>query len=66
MQERKYHVCDLESTETVTCSAVESDSNQSISWYYGGTNVKIKTGGRIELNGLSLKINNVQLDDAGT
>ena len=66
MLERRHHVCDLESTETVTCSTVESDFNQNISWYNGGTNVKIKTGGRIELNGLSLKINNVQLDDART
>ena len=67
MLERRHHVCDLESTETVTCSAkVESDSNQNISWYTAGTNVKIKTRGRIELNGLSLKINNVQLHDAGT
>ena len=67
MLERRHHVCDLESTETVTCSAkVESDVNQSISWYNAGTNVKIKTEGRIKLNGLSLKINNVQLDDAGT
>ena len=66
MLERKHHVCDLESTETVTCSTVENDFNQNISWYNGGTNVEIKTGGRIELNGLSLKINNVQLDDAGT
>ena len=67
MLERRHHVCDLESTETLTCSAkVESNVNQSISWYIGGTNVKIKTGGRIESNGLSLKINNVQLDDAGT
>ena len=69
MLERKHHVCDLESTETIQCSAkVESDSplTKSISWYYGSTNVKIKSGGRIELNGLSLRINNVQLDDAGT
>ena len=67
MLERRHHVCDLESTETVTCSAkVESDVNQSILWYIGGTNAKIKTGGRIELNGRSLKIKNVQEDDAGT
>ena len=67
MLERRHHVCDLESTETVTCSAkVESDVNQSILWYIGGTNAKIKTGGRIELNGRSLKIKNVQKDDAGT
>ncbi|XP_068749623.1 uncharacterized protein [Montipora capricornis] len=65
--ESRHHVCDLESTETVTCSAkVESDVNQSILWYIGGTNAKIRTGGRIELNGRSLKIKNVQKDDAGT
>ena len=65
--ERKHHVCDLESTETVKCSAiVGSPFNQSISWYHASTGVKIKSGGRIEFNGLSLKINNVQLNDAGT
>ncbi|XP_044165708.1 hemicentin-1-like [Acropora millepora] len=63
----KHHVCDLESTQTVRCSAkVESYSNQNISWYNSSTGVKIKSGGRIELNGLSLKIKNVELDDAGT
>ena len=66
MLERKHHVCDLESTETVTCSKVEPELNQNISWYNGETGVKISSGGRIEVNGLSLKINNVQLDDAGT
>ena len=67
MLEKKHHVCDLESTETIKCSTkVESPLNQNISWYNGSTNVKIKSGGRIELNGLSLRINNVQLDDAGT
>ena len=65
--EQKHHVCDLESTETVRCFAkVERPFNQSISWYNGSTGVNIKSGGRIELNGLSLKINSVQLDDAGT
>ena len=67
--EKKHHVCDLESTETIKCSAkVESQSplTKNISWYNGSTNVKIKSGGRIEFNGLSLRINNVQLDDAGT
>ena len=38
----------------------------NISWYNGSTGVQIKSGGRIELNGLFLKIKNVQLDDAGT
>ena len=67
MLEKKHHVCDLESTETVKCSTkVEGRFSQGISWYDGSTGVKIKSGGRIELNGLSLKIKNVQLDDAGT
>ena len=69
MLEKKHHVCDLESTETIKCSAkVESQIplTKNISWYYGSTNVEIKSGGRIEFNGLSLRINNVQLDDAGT
>ena len=51
------------STVTVKCSRVETNN---ISWHNGSTGVKIKSGGRIELNGLSLKIKNLQLDDAGT
>ena len=67
MLEKKHHVCDLESTETVMCSNKEPTGiGQNISWYNGSTGIKIKSGGRLELNGLSLKINNVQLDDAGT
>ena len=62
--EKKHYVSDLESIETVKCS--NQDSSQNISWYNGSTGVKIKSGGRIELNGLSLKIKNLQLDDAGT
>ena len=65
MLETKHHVCDLESTETVKCSKPFGIS-QNISWYNGSTGVKIKSGGRIELNGFSLTINNIQLDDAGT
>ena len=65
--EKKHHVCDLQSTETVRCSNEDPTRlGQNISWYNGSTGVKIKSGGRVELNGLSLKINNVQLDDAGT
>ena len=67
--EKKHHVCDLESTETIKCSAtVESQSflRKNISWYNGITGVEIKSGRRIKLNDLFLKINNVQLDDAGT
>ena len=65
--EMKHHVCDLESTETVRCSNKGATGiSQNISWYNGSTGVKIKSGGRIELNGLSLRINNIQLDDART
>ena len=64
--EKKHHVCDLGSTATLKCSMSGSQLGQSISWYNGFTGVKIKSGGRIEPNGLSLKINNVQLDDAGS
>ena len=68
MLEKKHHVCDLESTETVKCSAEvkQSPFSLGVSWYDGITAVKIESGGRIELNGLFLKIKNVQLDDAGT
>ena len=63
----KHHVCDLESTEIVKCSPkVKSLLSQNISWYKSITDVKIKSEGRIELNGLFLKIKNIQLDDAGT
>ena len=64
--EKKHHVCDLESTETVKCSKVETKLGQNISWYNGITGVKIKSGGRVELTGPFLKIIKVQLDDAGT
>ena len=64
--ERMHHVCDLGSTETVKSSNLEAKIGQNISWYNSSTGVKIKSGDRIELNGFSLKINNVQLDDAGT
>ena len=65
--EKKHHVCDLDSTETVKCSNIDlAELGQNISWYDSSTGVKIKSGGRLEFKGLSLKINNVQLDDAGT
>ena len=67
MLETKHHVCDLESTETVKCSSEDlTGHGRNIAWYNGSTGVQMKSGGRIELNGFSLKINNVQLDDAGT
>ncbi|XP_044176594.1 hemicentin-2-like [Acropora millepora] len=63
--EKKHHICDLESTETMKCLN-PSGISQNISWYNGSTGVKIKSGGRIELNSFSLTINSIQLDDAGT
>ena len=66
MLEKNHHVFNIGSTETVNCSKVETKLGQNISWYNGTTGVKIKSGGRIELSGLSLKIKNVQPDDAGT
>ena len=66
MLEKKHHVFNTGSTETVKCSKVETKFGQNISWYNGTTGVKIKSGGRIELSGLSLKIKKVHLDDAGT
>ena len=64
--EKRHHVFNIGSTETVKCSKVETKLNQNISWHNGSTGVKIKSGGKIELNGLSFKIKNFQLDDAGT
>ncbi|XP_044182087.1 leucine-rich repeats and immunoglobulin-like domains protein 3 [Acropora millepora] len=65
--EKKHCVCDLESTETMKCSNDDlTDLGQNISWYNGNTGVKIKSGGRIEFSGLSMKINRIQLEDAGT
>ena len=64
--ENKRHVSDLGSNETMRCSEEKSNLSQNVSWYYVSTGVKVKSGGRKELNGSSLKIINVQLDDAGT
>ena len=64
--EKRLHVFNIGSTGTVMCSKVETKLFQKISWHNGATGVKIKSEGRIELNGLSLKIKNFQLDDAGT
>ena len=65
--EKKHHVCDLESTETVKCSNEDRTGlGKNILWYNGITGSEIKSGGRVELNGHSLKIKSIQLDDAGT
>ena len=50
----------------MSCSEEKTDPGQSVSWYYVSTGVKIKSGGRFALNGISLKITDIQLKDAGT
>ena len=65
--ETKHHVCDLESTETVSCLNDHlTELGQNISWYNGSTGVKLRSGGRKWFTGLSMKINRIQLEDAGT
>ena len=64
--ENKQHVSDPGSTETVSCSENKDDPGQNVAWYRLRTAEKIKSGGRFDLKALSLKITNVQLDDAGT
>ena len=64
--EKRLHVFNIGNAGTVKCSKIETKLGQKISWYNGATGVKIKSGGRIELDGLSLKFKNFQLHDAGT
>ena len=66
MLENKQVVSDSGSTETVRCWDEVVDPGQNVAWYHVRNGKKIKSGGRFELNGLSLKISNVRLDDAGT
>ena len=63
MLENENHASVQGSTETVKCS---KSIFGHVSWYYVSTGKKINSGGRLELNGFSMKITNVQLDDAGT
>ena len=42
------------------------DPGQNVAWYRVRTGEKISSGGRFELSGVSFKISNFQLDDAGT
>ena len=64
--EKKHYVFIVGSTETVNCSKEENEFGQIASWYNSSTGLKIKSKGRIKVNGLSLEIKSVQLDDAGT
>ena len=66
MLENKQVASDSGSTETVRCSDKLGDPAQKVVWYRVRTGEKINSGGRFELNGLSLKISDVQLNDAGT
>ena len=65
MLENKQYVCDEGSTETVRCSEQVGDPGQ-VAWYHVRTGERMNSGGRFELTDLSLKITNVQLNDAGT
>ena len=60
MLENKQVVSDLGSTETVRCSDEVFDH---VRWYHVRTGKTIRSGGRFELKGLSLKITYVQLID---
>ena len=64
--EKKHYDFSLGSTGTVNCSKEQLEFGQKVSWYNGSTGFKIKSGGRIKLNGLYLEIKSVQLNDAGT
>ena len=66
MLENKQVASDSGSTETVRCSDKLGDPGQKVVWYRARTGEKINSGGRFELKDLSLKISNVQLNDAGT
>ena len=66
MLENKQVVADLGSTETVRCWDEVGYPGQKVAWYRVRTGEKINSGGRFELNGLSLKTSDVQLNDAGT
>ena len=66
MLENEQVASDSGSTDSVRCSDKVGDPGQKVAWYRVRTGKKINSGGRFELNGLSLKISNVQLNDAGT
>ena len=66
MLENEQVASDSGSTDSVRCSDKVGDPGQNVAWYRVRTGKKINSGGRFELNGLSLKISNVQPNDAGT
>ena len=63
--EEKRYIFNPGSTETLHCSIEETDFGKNFSTWYDHTGSKIKSRGRIKLNGLYLEIKSVQLDDAG-
>ncbi|XP_068690792.1 hemicentin-1-like [Montipora foliosa] len=67
--ERKSISSNLGSTDTVKCSLKKENKNERemVKWYEIGTTIReIKSEGRIEVNGVTLTIKNVQLHDGGT
>lgn len=65
MLEKKAFVMDIGSSETVQCS-LENETSY-IKWYDdAGRVLKSNSGGRIEVTGGTLTINNVKLSDGGT
>ena len=65
--EKKGLSCNLGSIETVKCSLKNENQSKIVIWYEIGTTVReLKSEGRIEVNGGTLTIKNVQLHDGGT
>ena len=65
--EKKSLSSSLGSIETVKCSLKNENQSKIVIWYEIGTTVReLKSEGRIEINGGTLKIKNVQLHDGGT
>ena len=67
--EQKSLSSNLGSTDTVKCSFKKENQNERemVKWYEIGTTVReLKSEGRIEVNGVTLTIKNVQLHDGGT
>ncbi|XP_068757949.1 fibroblast growth factor receptor 1-like [Montipora capricornis] len=65
--EQKSLSSNLGSTDTVKCSLKKENEREMVKWYEIGTTVReLKSEGRIEVNGVTLTIKNVQLHDGGT
>ncbi|XP_068690826.1 neural cell adhesion molecule 1-like [Montipora foliosa] len=65
--EQKSLSSNLGSTNSVKCSLKRENQNELVKWYEIGTTVReLKSEGRIEVNGVTLTIKNLQLHDGGT